>query len=117
MNSASSKDFYKKIIKLICILYLIFGVVLWGICFIGTNWRELRGLCCDGCDGSWYSNMWIYYEIYTLPFMLLTFPIRWIAYDIQNIKIWSIISIYLPFIPCLILLTRNIIRRYYAYGI
>jgi hypothetical protein len=98
-------------VMILCVVYALIGAVLWIISFTGTKWNELRTLCCSNCDGVWYSKYWTYYEIYTLPFIILTFPLYKIFYDIENIKIWSIVSIYLPFIPCLFWSIVLLIRK------
>lgn len=98
----------KKALKYVCILYAIIGIILWTICFISTDWSNMQPLCCENCDKVWYSQIWYYYFLYTSPFIILTFPIAHLVYDIDNVLMQSIISIYLPLVPCLILLGFSI---------
>jgi len=52
-------------------------------------------LCCEGCDGLWYSKYWEYYFWYTLPFGILTLPIcLFISNIIDNLLVISIIYIF-----------------------
>lgn len=84
-----------KVILILCLLYAVVGFILWILGMTDTNWSMMRPLCCEGCDGLWYSKYWEYYFWYTLPFGILTLPIcLFISNIIDNLLVISIIYIF-----------------------
>lgn len=80
---------------ILCLLYAVVGFILWILGMTDTNWSMMRPLCCEGCDGLWYSKYWEYYFWYTLPFGILTLPIcLFISNIIDNLLVISIIYIF-----------------------
>jgi len=84
-----------KVILILCLLYAVVGFILWILGMTDTNWSMMMPLCCEGCDGLWYSKYWEYYFWYTLPFGILTLPIcLFISNIIDNLLVISIIYIF-----------------------
>jgi len=122
------KDMRKKIsiinvFKIICLIYLAVGLVIWFISICNTDYTHIaihKKLV--GVDGHtsymWeqHDKTWTVYYKYALPFIILTLPIYIImGLAVSDGKIsfmlHDIICLYLLFIPGLILWSGIVIKK------
>ena len=112
-----------NILKIICLCYIIVGIIVWFNCFEDTNYniinipKQLVGE--DGHTSDvWveHDKIWSIYETYSMPFWIITIPIYlvlgiFVSGGKISFMLYDIFNLYLLLVPVLLLWLGVFITR------